>query len=470
MRPRTLVILLLVVVGLLAFIWYYERDLPSSEERAEQAKLLFRFDQEEVVKLEIEQGEKRVVLERQVPEVAEGEGEEASETGREQWRLTQPLTARADSALVDGLLGALTSMEQERALTDMTPAEAGLEEPRARMRMYLEAEVEELVIGSEVPASSNMIVGVEGKDGFFVVADGIWSQLDREPGEWRDRQVFVGQRADIERISLSRADQRVLLARRGDDFWLESPLVDRADETKISSLIGDLTSLRVESFVDEPEQTEGGSTFEPRAVLEVVLEGRAEPFRLELGEAVADSEGRFLARVEDQVVELDTRLPEVIGHSASEWLSPSWARLQTFEIDEVVMTDAKGETRLARAGANWVRGEEEIPFTTASDLLYAITEAEAERILEPAETESLDIDWEDPVLELRLVGDEESEPDELSLFMDQEGEYLARSADRESVLVLPANAVEEIRSKIADARSVEAELEETGPGAGDGRG
>ena len=34
MRPRTLLILLVLVLGLGAFIWFYERELPSSEERA----------------------------------------------------------------------------------------------------------------------------------------------------------------------------------------------------------------------------------------------------------------------------------------------------------------------------------------------------------------------------------------------------------------------------------------------------
>ena len=38
MKPRTVVLLALVVAALGAFIWFVERDLPSSEERAERSR------------------------------------------------------------------------------------------------------------------------------------------------------------------------------------------------------------------------------------------------------------------------------------------------------------------------------------------------------------------------------------------------------------------------------------------------
>jgi len=464
-RPRTLLILLLVVAGLVAFIWLYERELPSSDERAVQAKLLFHFDEEDVTGLEIEWEGKRVLLERQgQEETAEETTQAARGRADGEWRLAEPLAARADDSLVASLLGSLTSMEKERTLADMNAAEAGLEEPRARVRVHLGDEVRELLIGSEVPASNTMIVGVAETDGFFVVADGIWSQLTREPGEWRDRDVFAGRRADVERISLTAGGQRLLLARRGDDFWLESPLVDRADEEKVAKLIGDITSLRVEAFVDEPEQTVEEMGFDPpRAVLEVVLKEQIDPFRMELGAAVPDHEGRVLARVDGQLIELDTELARVMEESSADWLSTAWSSLETFQIDEVVIVDETGTMTLERAGAIWKRGDDEIPFTTASDLLYAITETTADRILSPAEVETLGVDWESPLLELRLAGDEESGQDELSLFETDDGDFLARSADRKSVLVLPAEAIEEIRRKIDEARSVEGVPEATEP-------
>jgi len=196
-------------------------------------------------------------------------------------------------------------------------------------------------------------------------------------------------------------------------------------------------------------------------VLEVVLKEQAEPFRLELGAPVPDTESRFMARVDDQLIELDTELAQVMAESSTDWLSTAWSTLETFEIDEVVVIDETGTMTLERAGAIWKRAADEIPFTTASDLLYAITETAAERISSPAEAETLGADWESPVLKLQLSGDEESKQEELSLYTSAAGEHLGRTGDRESVLVLPADAVEEIHNKIAAARSADVVPEES---------
>ena len=48
MRPRTLAALFLVVAGLLAFIWFYERELPSSDERVELAKRVLSVEADDV--------------------------------------------------------------------------------------------------------------------------------------------------------------------------------------------------------------------------------------------------------------------------------------------------------------------------------------------------------------------------------------------------------------------------------------
>jgi len=52
-RPRTLLVLLIVVVALGAFIRFYERDLPSSEERAKQAKKVLDFKKDQVTRVRL---------------------------------------------------------------------------------------------------------------------------------------------------------------------------------------------------------------------------------------------------------------------------------------------------------------------------------------------------------------------------------------------------------------------------------
>src|ERR1044071_9575046 len=62
MKPRTLLALLVLVAGLGSFIWFYERELPSSEERAKLEKRVLQVEKDDVtaVSLQSESGTVRM--------------------------------------------------------------------------------------------------------------------------------------------------------------------------------------------------------------------------------------------------------------------------------------------------------------------------------------------------------------------------------------------------------------------------
>src|ERR687891_258536 len=118
MKPRTLLILLAVVLGLGAFIWFYERKLPSSDERAENAKKVVALKKEDVQEVTLETANGKVVLQRAVSPAAKDKKDGKDEGGDQEsqpasdWKLVQPMAARADAFAVDGLLEALTGLQK----------------------------------------------------------------------------------------------------------------------------------------------------------------------------------------------------------------------------------------------------------------------------------------------------------------------------------------------------------------------
>ena len=58
MKPRTLAILLALVVGLGAFVWFYEREQPGSEEREKLANRVLGVEREHIVSLELHAGDR----------------------------------------------------------------------------------------------------------------------------------------------------------------------------------------------------------------------------------------------------------------------------------------------------------------------------------------------------------------------------------------------------------------------------
>lgn len=472
MRPRTLLILLVLVLGLGAFVWFYERELPSSEERAEQAKKVVPIEKDEVRKVTLETPAGKVVFERVAQAEEDKKKEEDKKDGEEapgeevpsepasEWKITSPMQARADVFAVDGLLDSIASLEKTRTLEDVDRKAVGLDKPRATVRIETEDGPRVLQIGAAVPPGGTLIAGLEGEDRAYVVSDTIWAQLEREPGSWRDRQLFRASRDTISRIALTApGGQKVVLAQQGDQFRVESPFADRADKTLIEDLYADLSGLAAEQFVDKPALPPAAMGLQPpQAVVEVTFRN-GEPLRIELGAAASAApepsadpaapppSASIYARVGTQLIETRTRLAQTIARPAAEWRARGLSAFDVYDIDSVTLQDGKGPLRLTRAGTDWKRGEEMISYVPVSDFLFAVTGAQANQLLAAQEAGSLG----QPVLTLDLDAKELGK-ETLTLYPARPDGAPARVSGRQVVLLLPAEKLQEIQARLGDVR------------------
>lgn len=100
MRPKSLLVLAVVVGALLALIYFAEDKVASTDERVAAAKRLVDAKPEELVALEFEWQGNRVRFERAAA---------AREPGIQRpWRLVAPIAQPADDAAVGRLVTALT--------------------------------------------------------------------------------------------------------------------------------------------------------------------------------------------------------------------------------------------------------------------------------------------------------------------------------------------------------------------------
>ena len=491
MRPRTLLVLLIVVVALGAFIRFYERDLPSSEERARQAKKVLDFKKDQVTRVRLlvsgvggaggAVGGTAVVLEKlpapksakpaaaKLPEALANPG--TSDLG--DWRIAQPLSARADAAAVDRLLDSLANLEKSRTLDQVVPADVGLDKPRAVVALTFAGKPGETVldVGAAVPTGGQTIVAVAGRPQAYVVGDSLMSDLTKKPGDWRDRQMFHGDRDAVERLAWTvGGGPRVVLAKRGDRFWLESPIVDRADRDQVEKLLTDLVGLSADSF-DESPLSPASPPPPAHAVLEAVVAGQPQPFRVELGAShpahPADSApaqpgappepaGTLTsARVGATAFETRSALAETLARPPGDWRSPQLSGLEVHQVDAVAVRDAQGALQLTRSGTDWKRGAATISYLPVSDLLFAVTEAKADRLLTPAEASALGAGAGQPAATFELKGGQAAS-ETISLYPPLTGAthgVPARVSGRDTVLLLPEAKLKEIRDRVDAVRA-----------------
>jgi Domain of unknown function (DUF4340) len=471
MRPRTLLVLLVIVLGLGAFIWFYERELPSSEKRAElEKRVLADVEKEDITAVTLQGAKGTVRFERvEGPKPAakqetKEDGEEGDETEDEtpevEWRIVQPLKARADTFAVDRLLDSVTTLEKTRTIEDADRKAVGLDKPRATVRLATEEGEKVLQFGAGVPTGGSLIAGVEGRDDAYVVSDSILLELDKDPGEWRDRTIFRGDRDAVSRITLSGANGRVVLAKRPDGFWIEAPIQDRADRNLVDGLFSDLTGLTAERFVDNPGPLPELGLAPPKEVVEVTVEGAA-PVRIELGAPAAAGEaspegdmGSALAyaRAGGTVFETRTRLAESANRPPADWRALGLSGLEVHDVESATVTDGNATMELTRAGTDWKRGDTTISYLPVSDLLFAVTDARAERLLPPGNPGN-------PVLTVTLKTKEAGE-ETLTLYPATPQGVPAKASGRDVVLLLPSDALQQIRQKVKDVREAKPVEEE----------
>jgi hypothetical protein len=475
MRPRTLGILLGVVLALGLFIFLYERKLPSTAERAEQAKKLVPVKKEEILALTLESTQGTVSLERLEQALApesddrkakQGEGGEKPDeaaTVAAEWRLTRPLKARADSFAVDRFLDTLTAVEKTRTLTDVDAKSIGLEPARATVRLKTKEGERVLLFGVEVPTGGALIAGFRGAKEAFVVADSILTDISKPAGDWRDRQLFHGGKDAIQRITLRQGGAPpVVLVQRATGFVVEQPLVDRADRDQVEALITDLTGLSAERFVENPALPELGLA-PAQATIEVALRG-AKPLTIELGSAVqgeapkaSGSEGGsgqaepVYVRVDDAVVEARTRLAEAAKRTPDAWRSRSLAGLEVHQVERATVLEGGAPLELSRADTDWKRGATIISYLPVSDLLFALSNTRAERLLAPAEAQAMGAGTAKPLLTFKLKSKDAGD-ETITLYPALPQGVPARVSGRAAILLLPADALKQVQEKLAEVR------------------
>jgi hypothetical protein len=449
MRPRFLGGLLVLVVGLLAFIWFYEKDLPSSAERAELEKKILKVSQDEISSIRIERGEEIVVLAKQ------------SEIGaaEDHWSVIAPFEARADRERVDELLETMQKLESKRTLESVSAGEGGFDPPRARVSVAHDGQTSELLVGNEIPASASMLVRLFGSNETSVVDSGIWEQLARPPGEWRDRDMFFATADQVTKVILGRTSDELVMSRRDDNhFWIEVPVQDLAGRDQVGDLLADVTSLRADAFVEDPNLSPAELGLEPPDRFVDVEVDSLNSIRIEFGSSVPDVESRFFARIENQIFETSSNLVSVLDRPVDDWRSLDLTSLETYQVDRLEIEDSvNGSLELTRVGADWKRNDDEISFTTVSNLLYAIVDSRA--------SQALDIDSEGgfpsapPRLRVSLYGD--SAEGGFSVFETASDDEVRVTVNgRDVVMVLDRQTFLNIEEKLAEVRAAEGRSED----------
>ncbi|TMA29777.1 MAG: DUF4340 domain-containing protein [Deltaproteobacteria bacterium] len=276
MNPRTTALLLLAVLGVGAFVYFYEiRGESGRLDAAEREKRLFKG---------IEPGDVQWIALRTT------DGVDARFEQRDgKWLLVAPLEFPADASL-ERLAEALASVTSEKTFDHPQPdAEYGLDDAAAKIvRFGADGAEHALRIGKATPIGSNVYARTGDAPAVHTIASYHATAFARALSDLRDKQILSFDPSAIGEVEARWPGGRVVLARaaapadaakpnaeapsEAGEWKMTMPLAAQADRDAVDNLLSTLSFLRADVFVDAPTADQRKLLESPD--FEVVLKNR----------------------------------------------------------------------------------------------------------------------------------------------------------------------------------------------------
>jgi hypothetical protein len=238
---RSTIFLLVVLIGLGAYIYFVTSKQPDSSDTASNQEKVFaalEADKIEEVKVKAEKGEVTTVVKKDGA-----------------WQLTQPLSTRADESEVSSLTSGLAQVSIVRVVeenpTDLK--EYGLETPRIEIDFKASGDKDyrRLLIGDKAPAGSDMFARRNDEKRVLLVPAYQESSFNKDTFNLREKQLLKFERDKVDRVDFAAGGKVTALAKEGTEWKLTAPVQARADFGAVEGLMGRLQTAQMKSIATE---------------------------------------------------------------------------------------------------------------------------------------------------------------------------------------------------------------------------
>lgn len=185
------------------------------------------------------------------------------------WRLTQPYGARAESATVDGLVGKLaqakmTAFETADGTKDLK--KYGLDKPQATATVGAGSARATLAIGSKKDDGS-LYARDMSRPAIFTVEGSMLDDLSKKPEDVRKKDIFEFRAFNAHSVEFTYGGKTLVFEKQKGpapaagadqstppaDVWKQTkPEAKDADQTKLTDLLTTLSNLKADKFVEKP--------------------------------------------------------------------------------------------------------------------------------------------------------------------------------------------------------------------------
>lgn len=243
MRFKATILLSLVLIALGGYLYFVEIPGEKKKQEAEiEEKRLYGFSQTAVTHLSIQTRDGMSIDFLHEPADPDNP-----------WRITHPVEAIANEAAASSLVSQVERLQASRMIEEKAEdlKEFGLDPPIYTVIVTLNrVDTEILEVGSENLTGSEVYVRKGAGTPVYLAPVSIKQAVNKDLKGWRRQELFRFASADVKRVQIESPRREIEINREGDGWRIMKPIQAKGDPNEISNLLGSLSSLRGDDFID----------------------------------------------------------------------------------------------------------------------------------------------------------------------------------------------------------------------------
>lgn len=234
---KSTIALLVVLIGLVAYIYFVDSKKPASDAAETKAKA-FTVDADQIEEIQIKP--------------ASGEASRVQKTNGT-WQLVEPEKADADQGQVSNAATSLASLEINRVVDDNPSdlSQYGLNPPKADIAFRVKGknDLQHLLLGEKTATSGDVYAKTPDQKRVFLIAAYLENTFERTPFDLRDKAALKFDQTKVDGIEIVH-NGSTSLAKKGNDWTLTKPYSARADFAAAEAMLTSLSSLQMQKIVE----------------------------------------------------------------------------------------------------------------------------------------------------------------------------------------------------------------------------
>ena len=228
--------LLVVLGGLVGYIYYLNRDGATDADAKEKA--FASVTAEDIEEVQIKS--------------ADGEISRAQKTDGT-WHLVEPVQAVADESELTSITSSLASLDMQRVVDENAPdlAQYGLEPARIEVSFRTKADKEprRILFGERTPTGGDLYARFPDQKRVFLVSSFLDSTFNKNAFALREKNVIKVDRETVDRIEVVAGARRMTMTKSGTDWRIVEPVSLRADFGAVEGALERLSSAQMQAIV-----------------------------------------------------------------------------------------------------------------------------------------------------------------------------------------------------------------------------